>query len=77
MTAFLSPGAVTVRHLGPPFEAYTSPTDEPFISRVQETNGLLFGVTHLVNPATPVSEDQMDMLVMTSSILMGWVGLGR
>jgi hypothetical protein len=75
LAASLSAGAVAVRQLVPPFEVYTSPAEAPFISQVQETGGLLFGVTHLVNPATPVSADQMDMLMLTGTVLMGWTSL--
>jgi hypothetical protein len=75
LTASLAADSVTVRELVPPFEAYTSPVDSPFIFRAREAGGLLFGVTHLVNPATPVSSDQMHMLMLTGTILMGWVDL--
>jgi hypothetical protein len=76
LAASLSGGAVTVRLLGPPFEAYSSQVDSSFTRRAREAGGLLFGVTHLVNPATPVSGDQMSMLMLTGTILMGWVGAG-
>ena len=73
--ASLSGGAVTVRLLDPPFEAYAASVDGPFIRQAREAGGLLFGVTHLVNPAMPVSRDHIDMLMLTGTVLLGWVSL--
>jgi hypothetical protein len=75
LTASVADEAVTVRFLRPPWDAYAAPVDGPFTARARELGGLLFGVTHLVNPASPVSGDQMNMLMLTGMILMGWVGL--
>ena len=73
LAASLSAGAATVRQLGPPFEAYTSSVDERFIRQARDKGGLLFGITHLVNPGTPpVSTGQIEMLMRTRTILMGW-----
>ena len=77
LAASLSAGAATVRQLGPPFEAYTSSVDERFIRQARDKGGLLFGITHLVNPGTPVSTGQIEMLMRTRTILMGWVSLRR
>ena len=77
LAASLSAGAATVRQLGPPFEAYTSSVDERFIRQACDKGGLLFGITHLVNPGTPVSTGQIEMLMRTRTILMGWVSLRR
>lgn len=59
----------------PPFEVYTTGINTAFAHQAREKGGLLFGVTHLVNPATPVTGDQMDVLMLTGSVLMGWVSL--
>jgi hypothetical protein len=74
--AALSESAVTVRLLEPPFETYTASVDDPFIRQARETGGVLFGVTHLVNPAMPVSREHLEMLMLTRTILLGWVSLG-
>ena len=73
--AELSSGTVAVRQLVPPFEVYTTGINTAFAHQAREKGGLLFGVTHLVNPATPVTGDQMDVLMLTGSVLMGWVSL--
>lgn len=75
LAAALSRRRVTVRFLIPPFSAYSSPVDDSFTARARAVGGLLFGVTHLVNPANPVSGDQMDMLMLTGTLRMGWVQL--
>ena len=75
LVASLTAEAVTVRQLVPPFEVYTSSVDELFISQARDKGGLLFGITHLVNPGTPVSKGQIDMLLRTKTIVMGWVSL--
>ena len=35
----------------------------------------MFGVTHLVNPSAPVTGDQLHGLMLTGSVLIGWVAL--
>lgn len=75
MVASLSPGVVAVRQLVPPFETYTSPTDGSFTRRAREKRGLIFGATHLVDPSSPVTGDQMNMLMLTGTVLLGWVSL--
>jgi hypothetical protein len=75
LAATLSHGKVTVRFRIPPFDAYSSTVDDSFTARARAAGGLLFGVTHLVNPADPVTADQMDMLMLAGPLLMGWAGL--
>jgi hypothetical protein len=74
--AWLGSGSVTVRFLIPPFEAYSTSASDSFRSRARELNGLLFGVTHLVNPAAAqLANADPDTLMLTGTILLGWVGL--
>jgi hypothetical protein len=75
LAAQLSPGAVTVRFLVPPFEAYATEVDGSFARRARELRGLLFGVSHLVNPAELLTGQHVDTLMLTGTILIGWVGL--
>jgi hypothetical protein len=75
LAARLDKRSVTVSFLIPPFETYSAGTDDSFRSRARELNGLLFGVTHLVNPAEQLTGADLDTLMLTSTILLGWVGL--
>jgi hypothetical protein len=75
LSASLSGRSVKVRQLGPPFEVYGQQVDDAFVRQGRAAGGVMFGVTHLVNPAVPVTGDQMNMLILTGSILLGWVSL--
>jgi hypothetical protein len=75
LAAQLDRGSVTVRLLIPPFETYSATASDSFSSRARELNGLLFGVSHLVNPAEQLTGADLDTLMLTSTILLGWVGI--
>jgi hypothetical protein len=66
---------VAVRQLVPPFETYTTAADRSFTRRACEKRGLLFGATHLVDPSSPVTGDQVNILMLTRMVLLGWVSL--
>lgn len=75
LSASVARRSVKVRQLSPPFEVYGTPVDDSFTRQVREAGGLMFGVTHLVNPATPVTGDHLHGLMLTGSVLIGWVAL--
>jgi hypothetical protein len=63
--ASVSSGMVALRQLVLPLEVYTAGIDTAgidtaFAQQAREKGGVLFGVTHLVNPATPVTTDQRN-----------------
>jgi hypothetical protein len=59
----------------PPFETYTAQADGNFTRRAREKRWLIFGVTHTVDPSSPATGDQMNMLMLTGTVLLGWVSL--
>lgn len=75
LSASLASRSVKVRQTGPPGEAYATQVDDDFTRRAREAGGLMFGVTHLVNPAEPVTGDQLHGLMLTGAVLIGWVAL--
>jgi hypothetical protein len=75
LAASLHSGTVTVRLNGFPFEVYSSPADDIFAARARKAGGLLFGVTQILNPADPVTGDQVLTLIRTRTIWLAWVAI--
>jgi hypothetical protein len=71
----LEGGMLTVRLLGPPFEAYITRVDGPFIRRARELGYVVLCITHVVNPSEQLSGEDMVTLMHSKAVLLGAVAL--
>jgi hypothetical protein len=72
VAAVLESDSVAITLLKSP-ESYVVPVDDLFASFAQEVGGLIFAVTHAVNPAEPLIEVDVAKLIMDRKVLLAWV----